>query len=130
MKEIIVTGATIAEAVENGCQQLGIEVYQAEYEVLEQPKGFLSLFSKVKVRVFQKEDLSLITEEEEETADDDFSDMDIQNENAFQDDENNLYLSDEELVAAGVGPDLVRLSVGIENADDIIADLAQALESV
>jgi O-acetylhomoserine (thiol)-lyase len=39
-------------------------------------------------------------------------------------------LSDEELVAAGVGPDLVRLSVGIENADDIIADLAQALESV
>lgn len=97
MKEIIVTGATIAEAVENGCQQLGIEVYQAEYEVLEQPKGLLSsLFGKVKVRVFQKEDLSLITEEEEETADDDFSDMDIQNENAFQDDENNLYLSDEE----------------------------------
>ena len=39
-------------------------------------------------------------------------------------------LSDEELVAAGVGPDLVRLSVGIENVDDIIADLAQALESV
>lgn len=39
-------------------------------------------------------------------------------------------LSDEELVAAGVSPDLVRFSVGIENIDDIIEDLAQALESV
>ena len=36
-------------------------------------------------------------------------------------------LTDEELVAAGVGPDLIRLSVGIENVDDIIEDLAQAL---
>ena len=39
-------------------------------------------------------------------------------------------LSDEELVAAGVGPDLIRLSVGIENVDDIIEDLTQALESI
>ena len=36
-------------------------------------------------------------------------------------------MNDEELIAAGVGPDLVRLSVGIENVNDIIADLAQAL---
>jgi O-acetylhomoserine (thiol)-lyase len=36
-------------------------------------------------------------------------------------------MNDAELVAAGVSPDLVRLSVGIENADDLIADLAQAL---
>ena len=36
-------------------------------------------------------------------------------------------LTDEELVAAGVGPDLIRLSVGLENADDIIEDLKQAL---
>lgn len=36
-------------------------------------------------------------------------------------------LSDEELAAAGVSPDLVRFSVGIENVDDIIEDLAQAL---
>ena len=36
-------------------------------------------------------------------------------------------LTDEELVAAGVGPDLIRFSVGIENVDDIIADLKQAL---
>ena len=35
----------------------------------------------------------------------------------------------EELVAAGVSPDLVRLSVGIENVNDIIADLKQALEA-
>ena len=39
-------------------------------------------------------------------------------------------LSDEELIACGVGPDLVRLSVGIENVDDIIEDLAQALAAI
>ena len=37
-------------------------------------------------------------------------------------------LTDEQLVAAGITPDLVRFSVGIENADDIIADIEQALE--
>ena len=37
-------------------------------------------------------------------------------------------LSDEELIAGGVGPDLIRLSVGIENVEDIIEDLKQALE--
>ena len=36
-------------------------------------------------------------------------------------------LTDEELIAAGVGPDLIRLSVGIENVYDILEDLAQAL---
>ena len=36
-------------------------------------------------------------------------------------------LTDEELIAGGVGPDLIRLSVGIENVNDIIADLEQAL---
>ena len=37
-------------------------------------------------------------------------------------------LSDEQLREAGVAPDLIRLSVGIEDAEDIIADLSQALE--
>lgn len=37
-------------------------------------------------------------------------------------------LTDEQLVDAGITPDLVRLSVGIENIDDILADIAQALE--
>ena len=36
-------------------------------------------------------------------------------------------MSDEQLEEAGVAPDLIRLSVGIENVDDIIADLDQAL---
>jgi len=36
-------------------------------------------------------------------------------------------LSDEQKTAAGAGPDVIRLSVGIEDADDIIADLEQAL---
>ncbi len=39
-------------------------------------------------------------------------------------------MTDEELLAAGVSADLVRLSVGIENAEDIIADLTQALAAV
>jgi len=37
-------------------------------------------------------------------------------------------LSPEELATAGVSEDLIRISVGIEHADDIIADIAQALE--
>ena len=39
-------------------------------------------------------------------------------------------MNDEQLVEAGVAPDLIRLSVGIENVDDIIRDLGQALEAV
>ena len=39
-------------------------------------------------------------------------------------------MNEQELIEAGVQPDLIRFSVGIENADDIIADLAQALELV
>lgn len=37
-------------------------------------------------------------------------------------------LTDEQLIEAGVAPDLIRLSVGIENAEDIIADIEQALK--
>lgn len=36
-------------------------------------------------------------------------------------------MTDEQLIEAGVQPDLIRFSVGIENVDDIIADLKQAL---
>lgn len=39
-------------------------------------------------------------------------------------------MTDKELVAAGVGPDLIRLSVGIENVDDIIDDLKNALSFI
>ena len=37
-------------------------------------------------------------------------------------------MSDEQLIEAGISPDLIRFSVGIENADDIINDLKQALD--
>ena len=37
-------------------------------------------------------------------------------------------MNDEELAACGISPALVRYSCGIEDADDLIADLAQALE--
>ena len=38
-------------------------------------------------------------------------------------------LTDEQLVAAGIHPGLIRLSVGIENIEDIIEDLTQALQN-
>ncbi|NDW19337.1 O-acetylhomoserine aminocarboxypropyltransferase/cysteine synthase [Dysgonomonas sp. 216] len=39
-------------------------------------------------------------------------------------------LTDEQLVSAGVAPDLIRLSVGIENVDDIIKDIEQAIDNM
>ena len=39
-------------------------------------------------------------------------------------------LTEAELTAAGVSPDLIRLSVGIEDPEDILADLEQALAQV
>ena len=39
-------------------------------------------------------------------------------------------MTDAELDAAGVGADLIRLSCGLENSEDLIADIAQALENV
>jgi O-acetylhomoserine (thiol)-lyase len=38
-------------------------------------------------------------------------------------------LSEDEQVAAGVSPDMVRLSVGIEESEDVVADLEQAIEA-
>jgi O-acetylhomoserine (thiol)-lyase len=38
-------------------------------------------------------------------------------------------LSDEDRLSAGVGPDLVRVSVGIEDLDDIIWDFDRALDA-
>ena len=39
-------------------------------------------------------------------------------------------LTDEQLVAAGITPGLIRLSVGLENIDDIIEDIKQAMENI
>ena len=39
-------------------------------------------------------------------------------------------LSDSQLIDAGIAPNMIRFSVGIEDPDDIIADIAQALASV
>lgn len=39
-------------------------------------------------------------------------------------------MNDEELIAAGVSPDLIRLSVGIESADDLLNDVKNALENI
>ena len=42
--------------------------------------------------------------------------------------ETHRQLTDEQLVAAGIGPGMIRLSVGIENVEDIIADIENALK--
>ncbi len=39
-------------------------------------------------------------------------------------------MTEEQLLEAGVAPDLIRLSVGIENVDDLIEDLAQAFDKI
>ena len=39
-------------------------------------------------------------------------------------------MNDDELMAAGVSPDLVRFSCGIESSDDLIADIKQALDAI
>ena len=39
-------------------------------------------------------------------------------------------LSEEELIAANIEPGLIRFSVGLENADDIIEDLKQAFSHI
>ena len=44
--------------------------------------------------------------------------------------ETHRQLTDEQLVAAGIEPGLVRVSVGLENVEDIIADLEQALAQI
>ena len=38
-------------------------------------------------------------------------------------------LSDEEQIAAGISPDMVRISVGLEDVKDILWDLGQALQA-
>ena len=44
--------------------------------------------------------------------------------------ETHRQLTDEQLVAAGIEPGMVRISVGLENVEDIIADLQQALDQI
>jgi O-acetylhomoserine (thiol)-lyase len=39
-------------------------------------------------------------------------------------------LSDEQLRQAGIAPDLIRLSIGIEDVDDILDDIKQALNKL
>ena len=41
-----------------------------------------------------------------------------------------MAFTDEQLKEAGIAPDLIRLSVGIENCDDLIADIEQALNNI
>ena len=44
--------------------------------------------------------------------------------------ETHRQLTDEQLIAAGVNPGMIRFSVGLENVEDIIADISQAFEHV
>ena len=44
--------------------------------------------------------------------------------------ETHRQLTDEQLLAAGIHPGMIRISVGLENIDDILADLTQAFERI
>ena len=39
-------------------------------------------------------------------------------------------MNDQQLAEAGISPNMIRLSVGIENVDDLIEDFAQAIDSL
>jgi O-acetylhomoserine (thiol)-lyase len=39
-------------------------------------------------------------------------------------------LTDQQLIDCGISPEMIRMSIGIENADDIIADIEQAFKSL
>ena len=39
-------------------------------------------------------------------------------------------MNDDELIACGITPDMVRLSCGIESTEDLLADIAQALDAI
>jgi O-acetylhomoserine (thiol)-lyase len=39
-------------------------------------------------------------------------------------------LSDQQLVDCGISPEMIRMSIGIENVEDIIADIEQAFQSI
>lgn len=62
MKEVIATGKTVEEAVENGCTELGATLAEVTYEVLEVPVKKLFKFIPAKVKV------SLLSIEEEAPA--------------------------------------------------------------
>lgn len=83
MKEIIVTGATIDEAVANGCQSLGIALHEAEYEVIEEPKNGLFFRKPAKVRVYFDD----IAADDEDDDDDELFDVEEEEEEAGTDDE-------------------------------------------
>ena len=44
--------------------------------------------------------------------------------------ETHRQLTDEQLIAAGIEPGMIRLSVGLEDIDDILADLEQAFAKI
>ena len=44
--------------------------------------------------------------------------------------ETHRQLTDEQLVAAGINAGMIRLSVGLENVEDLIADLKQAFDKI
>jgi spoIIIJ-associated protein len=56
MKEIIATGSTVEEAVENGLSRLGIKFENAGWEVIEVPKKSFVFKKPAKVRVYEKEE--------------------------------------------------------------------------
>ena len=56
MAEIITTGKTVDEAVEEGCKQLGVSRDEISIEVLEMPQKILFFSKPAKVKITQKRD--------------------------------------------------------------------------
>ena len=118
MKEIIATGATVDEAVKNGCKELGIDVNTAKYDILEEAKNGLFFRKPAKVRVFfienypadevdndddfdEEDDEEIISaEESEEIEEDDDTAEELDNEEPVDDSAENDTAESEENAAS------------------------------
>ena len=142
MKEIIATGASVDEAVRNGCKELGIDVATAKFDVLEDAKKGLFSRKPAKVRVFffenyqadesddEEEDDEIVIAEEieevvevEEEADDEFSDEEDVQEDIQEDAEESSDEEEDEIAEEKNEDYSAATEAAIRYLTDILADM-------
>ena len=110
--ETVPAAATETEIVEDA---------EAEREEEEVRSGF---FARLRASVLKEEEEPVIPDMSL------YEEISAENGNDSHAEEELVQMNDEELIAAGVGPDLIRLSVGIENVEDILADIDRGLAAI
>ena len=88
----------------------------------------MSKKSRMKKRMETKVENKPVTDEQTEAVEQ--TEMPVETQQAEVTEETEAVVSAAELAAAGVKPDLMRLSVGLEDIDDILADLERGFAAV